>query len=84
MIWQGDQSVLVLATISSLPSLPPPFCRDSRAKVTNNNSRALHSQVQADAVLKPWAVAISIVQVAAIMIKVQAVLVLWMIPMLVA
>ena len=47
--------MLVLATISSLPSLPPVFYRDSKDRATNNNSRVLHSPELVDEVLRPAA-----------------------------
>jgi len=54
--------VLVLATISLLLSLPPVFCRDSKGRATNNNSRVLRSPVLVDEVLKQAVAAASIVQ----------------------
>ncbi len=73
------QFVLVLATISLLLSLPPVFCKDSKGRATNNNSRVLHSPALVDVVLKQTAEAISIVVVAGTMTKVQAVPALLMI-----
>jgi hypothetical protein len=73
------QFVLVLATISLLLSLPPVFCRDSKGRATNNNSRVLHSPALVDVVLKLAAGAISIAVEAETTIKARAVPVLLMI-----
>lgn len=75
--------MLVLATISLLPSLPPAFCRDSKDRATNNNSRVLPFPELVGAVLKPVPAATSTVLEAEIMIKVLEVPVPWMTRMLV-
>ena len=78
----GRQFVLVLETISLLPNLPPVFCRDSKDRATNNNSRVLHSPVLVVAVHRQPAVAISTAPAVVITTKALGVLVPWTIPML--
>ena len=74
-----------MATISLLLSLPPVFCRDSKARATNNNFRVLHSLELADVVPRPAAaeVLLTVLEVA-IMTKVQEVQVPWTTLMLLA
>lgn len=74
--------MLVLVTISLPLSLPPAFCRDSRDRATNNNSRVPHSPVLVDVVHKLPVEATSIVPEDVTMTRVLEVPVLWMTPML--
>jgi hypothetical protein len=71
------QSVLALVTISSPLNLPPVSFKDSKARVTNNNSRVQLSPVLVGEARKPAVVAVlSTVLVAVTMTRVLVVQVL--------